>query len=77
MYQSVLTNHTRSKQDLLTLYRTKLNIIGDSILNNQRFGMLNKVNRIKFIQLKNLIPVIASDILTIPINKLYTALINE
>ncbi len=77
MYQNVLTNHKITKDQIELLYKQKLNLIGDAILIKHRFGITRKIDRFKFIRLKNLLAFIKEPILTIPINTLYSVLNNK
>lgn len=77
MYLSALTNHPFTKAEIIELYNKKLNNIGDVVLVKQRFGIDRKVNKLMFLKIKNLLPVISADIVTIPYNKFYTVLNND
>ena len=76
MYQSVLTNHTLTKEEVINAYNKKLISIGNQVLGVQRFNLSNKIDRYTFIKLKNLLPLVTADIVTTPYNTLFSALKN-
>lgn len=76
MYQSVSISKDITKHQLETFYLTKLNKIGDVVLNKDRFDVGGIPDRLLFLKIKNLLPVVCDPFTDVTNNELYTALIN-
>lgn len=75
MYQSVSISKDITKHELTNFYLTKLNRLGDVVLNKQRYDVGGTPDRLLFIKIKNLLPVVCDPYADATNNELYTALI--
>lgn len=58
MFQAVLTNHTPTKEGTQELYDNKLIALGDNVLVNQKYGLNNNIDRIQYIKILHLKPLL-------------------
>lgn len=58
MFQTALTSISYNPQDVASIYKKELNIIGDKVFVEKKFGIKHKFSKLQFIQIKNLLPYI-------------------
>lgn len=58
MNPAVFNNIELTSNNVYKKYTDSLSNMGDKIVNTQKFGIANKVNKLEFIRIKNLLPFI-------------------